>query len=159
MSSIRNLLSEKGLVLPPPLAAGSISLPFEFAAIRGDRILFSGHLPQAPDGSVAQPVGKVGADLTVEQGYRAARLTTLAIFATLERTLGDLDRITSWNRIFGMIASAPGFTRQPAVLNGCSDLILEIFGPEVGAHTRSAVGMAELPFGIPVEIEGEVSFR
>ena len=83
----------------------------------------------------------------------------LAILGSLQRALGDLDRITAWGRIFGMVNSAPGFDRQPAVINGFSDLILELFGPEVGAHARSAVGMAELPFGIPVEIEGEVEFR
>ena len=75
---------------------------------------------------------------------------------SLHRALGDLDRIAGWTRLFGMVNSAPGFQQQPAVINGCSDLIIEVFGPEVGAHTRSAVGMAELPFGIPVEVEGEV---
>jgi len=73
-----------------------------------------------------------------------------------QRTLGDLDRVTAWLRVFGMVNSAPGFDRQPAVINGFSDLVLELYGPEVGQHARSAVGMAELPFGIPVEIEAEV---
>jgi hypothetical protein len=101
-------------------------------------------------------LGKVGRDLTVEQGYVAARLTALSILGSLQRTLGDLDRIAAWGRVFGMVNSAPGFHRQPAVINGFSDLILELFGPVAGAHSRSAVGMAELPFNIPVEIEGEV---
>ncbi|HET9110214.1 MAG TPA: RidA family protein, partial [Ktedonobacterales bacterium] len=74
-----------------------------------------------------------------------------------KRELGDLDRITAWLRVFGMVQTAPGFQRTPAVINGCSDLLLDIFGPEVGAHARSAVGMAELPFNIPVEIEAEVA--
>ena len=108
---------------------------------------------------MARPLGKVGSDLTLEQGYTAARLTGLAILGSLQRALGDLDRISAWGRVFGMVNSAPGFDRQPAVINGFSDLILELFGPEVGAHARSAVGMAELPFGIPVEIEGEVEIR
>jgi enamine deaminase RidA (YjgF/YER057c/UK114 family) len=98
----------------------------------------------------------VGRDLTLEQGYEAARLTGLAILGSLEREIGDLDRIAHWVRIFGMVNSAPGFQRQPAVINGFTDLILEVFGRDRGAHARSAVGMAELPFGIPVEIEGEV---
>ena len=88
----------------------------------------------------------------------AARLTALAMLASLQRALGSLDRITAWTRLFGMVNSAPGFHRQPGVINGCSDLILELFGPGIGAHSRSAVGMAELPFNIPVEIEGEVEF-
>ena len=71
----------------------------------------------------------------------------------------DLDRIAAWTRVFGMVNSAPGFTMQPSVINGFSDLVIELFGPEVGAHSRSAVGMAELPFGIPVEIEAEVELK
>jgi enamine deaminase RidA (YjgF/YER057c/UK114 family) len=74
----------------------------------------------------------------------------------LKRALGDLDRVVAWGRIFGMVNSAPGFLRQPNVINGFSDLVLDLYGPEIGAHARSAVGLAELPFGIPVEIEGEV---
>jgi hypothetical protein len=97
--------------------------------------------------------------VTLEQGYLAPRLTALSILGSLERALGDLDRIAAWGRVFGMVNSAPGFTKQPAVINGFSDLILELFGPEMGAHSRSAVGMAELPFDLPVEIEGEVVIR
>jgi enamine deaminase RidA (YjgF/YER057c/UK114 family) len=80
----------------------------------------------------------------------------LSILASLKRALGDLDRVAAWTRVFGMVNSAPGFNRQPSVINGFSDLILELYGPEVGAHSRSAVGLAELPFDIPVEIEAEV---
>ncbi len=160
MARIEARLAAMGLVLPPPLVPpGGAALPFRFVHLRGHRALISGHGPQAADGTVARPLGKVGSDLTLDQGYAAARLTALAILGSLQRTLGDLDRITAWGRVFGMVNSAPGFDRQPAVINGFSDLILELFGPEVGAHARSAVGMAELPFGIPVEIEGEVEIR
>ena len=78
------------------------------------------------------------------------------MLGSLKRALGELDRVLRWVRIFGMVNSAPGFVQQPAVINGFSDLILELWGPDAGAHARSAVGMAELPFGMPVEIEGEV---
>ena len=122
----------------------------------GRRAIVSGHGPQDEDGAIARPLGKVGAALTLEQGRAAARLTALSILGSLQRALGDLDRITAWVRVFGMVNSAPGFNQQPSVINGFSDLILELFGPEVGAHARSAVGMAELPFDLPVEIEGEV---
>src|SRR5262249_27173227 len=104
----------------------------------------------------AEPFGKLGREVSLEQGYTAARLTALSILGSLKRALGDLDRIAAWTRVFGMVNSAPGFNNQPSVINGFSDLILEVFGSEVGAHSRSAVGMAELPFNIPVEIEGEV---
>jgi hypothetical protein len=160
MSSIAARLQSLGLVLPPPLKApGGVVLPFQFVRVVGRRALISGHAPQSPDGSLAQPLGKVGREVTPEQGYTAARLTALAILGSLQRTLGDLDRIGAWSRVFGMVNSAPGFNRQPGVINGFSELILEVFGPEIGAHSRSAVGMAELPFNIPVEIEGEVELR
>ena len=157
MGHIDTRLSELQLLLPPaPRPPAGVVLPFEFVRIVGGRALISGHGPQAPDGSFARPLGKVGRELTVEQGYTAARLTALSMLGSLRRALGDLDRIAAWSRVFGMVNSAPGFSRQPSVINGFSDLILEVFGPETGAHSRSAVGMAELPFDIPVEIEAEV---
>lgn len=140
-------------------APPGVVLPFSPALVRGNRALVSGHGPQEPDGSLARPLGKVGAELTAEQGYRAARLTALGILGSLERAIGDLDRITGWTRVFGMVNAAPGFVGLPGVINGFSDLIIEVFGTEVGAHSRSAVGLAELPFSIPVEIECEVEIR
>jgi enamine deaminase RidA (YjgF/YER057c/UK114 family) len=158
MSIVEQRLADLGLVLPPPLSPPpGVVLPFEVVHIVGDRAIVSGHGPQNADGSLAAPLGKLGRELTVEQGYAAARLTALAILGSLKRALGDLDRIAAWVRVFGMVNSAPGFNRQPAVINGFSDLILELYGPGVGAHARSAVGMAELPFDIPVEIEAEVA--
>lgn len=157
MARIAQRLAAAGLVLPLPITPPpGVVLPFEFVRVVGRRALISGHGPLQADGTLAAPLGKLGRELTVEQGYAAARLTALAMLGSLQRALGDLDRITAWTRVFGMVASAPGFQQQPAVINGFSDLILELFGPDVGAHARSAVGMAELPFNIPVEIEGEV---
>jgi len=96
--------------------------------------------------------GKVGSDLSLEQGRNAARLTALSILATVQRELGDLDRIERIVKVFGMVNVAPGFNQTPAVIDGCSDLLVDVFG-EAGRHTRSAVGLAELPFDIAVEIE------
>lgn len=150
-------LQALGLVLPEPFAAPpGTQLPFPWVRIRGNRAYISGHAPLNPDGSLAKPLGKVGGDVPVEEAYRAARLTALSILASLKRALGDLDRVTAWLRVHGMVNSAPGFTRQPAVINGFSELIIELYGAEAGQHARSAVGMAELPFEIPVEIEAEV---
>ena len=150
-------LEALGLVLPEPLKAPpGMRLPFASVRVRGNRAYIAGHGPQNPDGSLAKPLGKVGADLSLEEGYQAARLVALSILGSLKRTLGDLDRVTAWLRVFGMVNSAPGFTQQPSVINGFSDLILELYGVEAGQHARSAVGMAELPVGIPVEIEAEV---
>ena len=160
MARIEQRLATLGLVLPPPVSPPpGVVLPFSFVRIVGRRAIISGHGPLNPDGTIAAPLGKLGRELTVEQGYASARLTALAMLGSLQRALGDLDRITAWTRVFGMVASAPGFDKQPAVINGFSDLVLELFGPDVGAHARSAVGMAELPFNIPVEIEGEVVFE
>jgi enamine deaminase RidA (YjgF/YER057c/UK114 family) len=157
MAAIEHRLSALGLVLPAPTKPPpGVNLPFQFVRRVGSRVLISGHGPQNADGSLAAPRGKLGRELTVEQGYLAARLTALAILGSLKRELGDLDRIAGWTRVFGMVNSAPGFNQQPSVINGFSDLILQLYGPEAGAHTRSAVGLAELPFDIPVEIEGEV---
>lgn len=150
---IEGRLREMGLVLPGLVP---VQLPFPWVRVHGPRVFISGHGPQNPDGSIAEPLGKVGADLTLEQGYAAARLTALSILGSLKREIGDLDRVTAWLRVFGMVNAAPGFTNTPAVINGFSDLILELYGPDRGRHARSAVGMAELPFSIPVEIEAEV---
>jgi enamine deaminase RidA (YjgF/YER057c/UK114 family) len=160
MASVEERLAALGLALPQPVKAPpGVVLPFRFVRIVGTRALISGHAPTLADGSIAAPLGKLGGELSVEQGYVAARLTALSILGSLSRALGDLDRITAWTRVFGMVNSAPGFNRQPSVINGFSDLIIELFGAEIGAHARSAVGMAELPFDIPVEIEGEVEIR
>jgi enamine deaminase RidA (YjgF/YER057c/UK114 family) len=157
MSSIAKRLNELGLELPSPLQRppGAV-LPFPWVRVVGSRAIVSGHGPTNRDGSLAQPLGKVGRDLTVEQAYDAARLTGLAILGSLHRELGDLDAIAAWTRVFGMVNAAPGFNNLPAVINGFTDLIVDVFGPERGRHARSAVGLAELPFDIPVEIECEV---
>ena len=160
MSTPEDRLAELGLVLPAPLQLPpGVTLPFPWVRVVGTRAIISGHGPTNSDGSLAGPLGKVGADVSEEQAYEAARLTGMAILGSLKRELGSLERIASWTRIFGMVNSAPGFIRQPAVMNGFTDLIVSVFGQERGAHARSAVGLAELPFGIPVEIEGEVELR
>lgn len=160
MGTIDDRLHTLGYVLPPELTPPpGIVLPFQFVRIVGDQAWASGHGPQAADGSIAQPLGKVGDTVTEQQAYGAAQLTALSMLGSLQRALGDLDRITAWTRVFGMINGVPGFSRQPNVINGFSDLILEVFGPEIGAHSRSAVGMADLPFQIPVEVEAELTIR
>ena len=127
MPKIEEQLASMGLVLPPPMAPPpGIVLPFEFVKIVGSRTFISGRGPQNSDGSIAEPLGRVGGALSIEQGYAAARLTALSILGSLKRALGDLDRVTAWCRVFGMANSAPGFDRQPSVINGFSNLILEL---------------------------------
>jgi len=160
MPTIQHKLAALGLQLPEPIRLPpGVTFPFQFVRLAGTRAFISGHGPLNADGSIASPLGKVGRELTLEQGYQQARNVALAVLASLQRALGDLDRVRQWNRVFGMVNSAPGFNKQPAVINGFSNLILELYGAEAGGHARSAVGMAELPFDIPVEVEAEVELK
>jgi len=157
MSTVESRLSELGLVLPDPmiLPPGAI-ISFPWVRVHGNRAFISGHGPLKDDGSLWTPLGKVGLEVSPEEAYVAARQVGLAILSSLKRELGDLDRVSAWLHILGMVNSAPGFNRQPSVINGFTDLIVKLYGEERGQHARSAVGMAQLPFDIPVEIEGEV---
>jgi enamine deaminase RidA (YjgF/YER057c/UK114 family) len=155
--SAERRIQELGLVLPAEFKSPTgVRYPFRWVRVRGNRAYVSGHLPMQADGTLGSVRGKVGREVTVEQAQEAAREAALSMLGSLRRELGSLDRITAWLRVFGMVNSAPGFHRQPSVINGFSDLVLELYGPERGAHARSAVGMAELPFDMPVEIEAEV---
>ncbi len=133
-------------------------LPFAPVRVSGHRAFIAGHGPTNPDGSLAGPFGKVPDEVSIEQAQASARLVALSMLGDLQRAIGDLDRVTAWVRVFGMVNARPDFTRHPEVINGCSDLLLELFG-EAGQHARSAVGLASLPFNIPVEIEAEVEFE
>lgn len=155
--SVQDRLRELGLVLPGPFRSPTGgTYPFSWVRVRGNRAYVSGHLPLNPDGTLADPRGKLGETVTVEQGALAARLVALSMLGSLERELGDLEQITAWLRVLGMVNVAPGFTAIAPVVNGFSELIVDLYGKDRGAHSRSAVGMAELPFGVPVEIEAEV---
>jgi enamine deaminase RidA (YjgF/YER057c/UK114 family) len=140
-------LKELHIELPPPLQPLAIYVP---AVQAGNLLFLSGVLPMR-DGQLAFS-GKLGRDVTVEQGMEAARLALLNALAIAKQALGTLDRITRVVKVVGHVASAEGFIQQPQVLNGASDLLIEIFG-EAGRHARAAVGAAELPRGAPVEIE------
>jgi enamine deaminase RidA (YjgF/YER057c/UK114 family) len=155
--SIDDRLGELDLELPKPMQTAN--LPFDLTRIEGTTMYLSGHVPTELDGSIAKPLGKVGEEVSPEQAYEAARKVALGLFASIHAAIGGLDRVDAWLRVFGMVNVAPGFNAIPPVINGCSDLILEVFGPERGAHTRSAVGMAELPFGVPVEIEAQIKIK
>ena len=138
-------LKKLGITLPaPPTPVANY-----VTSVRVGNLLFlSGHGPTA-----GAPAGKVGKDLTVEQGYQAARQTGLNLLATARAALGSLDKVKRVVKVLGMVNSAPGFADHPKVINGFSDLMVEVFGEAIGKHARSAVGMAELPNNIPVEIE------
>lgn len=151
--SIEQRLKELNIVLPP---VGPPIGSYVHAKRAGDLLFLSGKGPRYPDG--AMPKGRLGAGMSVEEGYRHARQVGLVLIAAMKEALGDLDRVKDVVKVLGMVNSAPGFEDQPKVVNGCSDLFVEVFG-ERGRHARSAVGMAALPGGIPVEIEAIVAVK
>jgi enamine deaminase RidA (YjgF/YER057c/UK114 family) len=139
---------ELHLELPPPPKPVAVYVPL---VVVGDMAYVSGHGPLRTDGTFV--VGRVGAELDVKAGYEAARQAGLAILATLREGLGDLNRVRRVVKILGMVHCMPEFAEHPAVINGCSELLAEVFGREAGIAARSAVGMGSLPMGIAVEIE------
>ena len=157
MSKIDRRLAELGVILPKPWALPpGLVIPASLVRVRGKRVLISGHVPTNADGSVAGPFGRVGGEVSPEEGHVAARRALISILASLKAKIGDLDQIAAWLRVYGMVSPAPGFTQFPQVLNGASSLIQEVFGPEIGEHARVAIGVGALPFNVPVEIEAEV---
>ena len=149
-------LTELGLSVEP--LAESYALDYSGAKFVshlavGELLYLSGTVPEKE--GLPYLTGVVGADLTIEQGYEAARLTGLAVLASLKQELGELDRVTGWAKALGLVNCAPGFSKTPAVINGFTDLILELWG-ETGRHARSAIGASELPFDVPVEVEAIV---
>ena len=132
------------------------SLPFDLVRADGNHLYLSGHVPTDITGAMSKPFGRVGDEVSPEEAYAIAGRIALGLCASIKAHVGDLDRVEKWLRVFGMVNTAPGFTQMPAVINGSSDSLLQIFVTNIGAHARSAVGMAELPFNVPVEIEAEV---
>ena len=146
MPGAETRLTELGIELPP------VSRPVaNYLGCKrvGDLLHVGGHGPVTASGVTR---GKVGDAVTLEQAYQAARATALSMFATVRVELGSLDRVRQVVKVFGMVNCAAGFNQTPAVIDGCSDVLVAIFG-DAGRHTRSAVGVAELPFDIAVEIE------
>jgi enamine deaminase RidA (YjgF/YER057c/UK114 family) len=154
MGAIEDRLAELGLELPAPAAPSGVKLPFELVRMHGDLGYVSGHGPF--DGDQLLVTGRVGAEISVDQGYDAARATGLSMVASLKQELGDLDRVTAWVKVLGFVKCAEDFNVTPAAINGFSELILELWG-DAGRHARSAIGAGELPFGMPVEVEAVVA--
>ena len=148
MSEIESRLEHLGISLP----AEPVPIANYVPGVRTGNLLYLSGLGPASRADGTTPSGKVGRDLTTEEGYEASRLTGINILARMKGELGDLDRVRRVVKLLGMVNSAPDFNQQPDVVNGCSDLLVEVFG-EKGRHARSAVGMAALPNDIPVEIE------
>jgi len=147
LSKVEDKLKEMGLTLPSAPTPGGNYVP---AVRTGNLVFLSGVVPRRPDGNLF--TGKVGKDLTIEEGYEAAKICALNLLANLKNEIGDLDKLVQVVKLLGMVNADLDFTQPPAVINGCSDLLVELFGDR-GKHARSAVGMATLPAGVAVEIE------
>ncbi len=147
-------LQELKVTLPPAPKPVGVYRPM---VVVGNLAYLSGHGPLQPDGSLL--VGCVGRDVDQQAGYAAARQTGLAMLATLRHGLGSLDRVVRVVKVFGMVNCVAEFQQHPAVINGCSELLAEVFGPEHGVGARSAVGMVSLPLDMTVEIEGIFEIR
>ena len=147
MGAIEDRLTHLGIELPPALTPIA---NFDLTARAGSLLFVSGHGPTSGPEVVFR--GRVPSEVSMEEAYRAARLTALNCLRSIQDELGTLDRVRRIVKLLGMVWSDPDFTGQPQVINGASDLFVEVFG-EAGRHARSAVGMAGLPMGIPVEVE------
>jgi enamine deaminase RidA (YjgF/YER057c/UK114 family) len=140
-------LKEMGIELPPAVTPVANYVP---AVRAGNLVFLSGHGPFKEDGSLI--TGKVGSDLTIEQGYQAARRIAIGLLGSLKATIGDLDKVRQVVKLLGLVNCGPEFTDQPKIINGASDFLVEVFGAK-GRHARSAVGTNALPMNIAVEIE------
>ena len=153
MGKIEAQLKAMGYTLPPPFTfpknnrTGCTQL--------GNLLLLSGHGLELPKLPGVRQSGKLGVDVSLEEGYATARAVALTMMATIKAHAGELDRVKRVLRLFGMVNCAADFTQQPQVIDGASDLFFELWGPECGKHARSAVGLVSLPRGIAVEINGE----
>lgn len=151
MGRIEERLDELGLSLPAPLAPPpGVVFNFRLVKVHAGLAYVAGHGPF--DGSTPLVQGVVGDDLTLEQGYEAARLTCLSILSSLKQELGELDRVTEWIRAVGYVQSAPGFELNPSVVNGFSDLVVELWG-DAGRHVRSAPGQGPSPLNVPIIVD------
>jgi hypothetical protein len=156
--TIHSTLAARGLVLPPePALPAGVTIPFCWARAHGDRVLVSGHGALTAEGSPAGPFGAVPAQVAIEAAQRSACQALLSILGTVERTVGDLDRIRAWLSVTCFVNAAPGFDRLTVIANPMSELIVDIFGPDRGAHSRITPGVAALPFNMPVIVAAELA--
>lgn len=156
---VEQRLEERGLRLPQAsVSRPDFPTPFSRLRVSGQRIFVSGQGPREADGPYEGPWGKVPTDVSLEQGQAAARKVLLAMLGDLQRELGDLDRITAWMMVSGFVNAEPGFEQTTLVMNGFSDLLLELFEPDVGQHARSSIGVAALPNHVPVIVAAELEF-
>lgn len=150
-------LAELGFVLPEPARPPpGFQFSFSWTRVRGNHMWVSGHSAQNADGSPAGPFGKVPSEVALDAAIDASRATALSVLASVRRAIGDLDRVSAWLMVHGMVNADAGFPQTNNVINGFSDFVVQLFGPAVGPHARTAVGMAALPLDNAVVIAAEL---
>lgn len=155
--TIRDKLSERGLAIPPgQVVPAGVQLTYRRLARSGNLVYVAGHGPTL--GDQWGYLGKIGRDLSIDEGIAAAQLTALNILGTIERELGTLDGVAQWLKVTGYVNAVDGFTEQAKVVNGFSDLLLDLYGPDTIA-SRTSVGVSDLPFGMPVEVDAILEWR
>ncbi len=134
-----------------------VAATFRWVRVLGDRVLVSGHGPQQADGSPAGPFGRVPDQVDLEQAQASARLAALSVISSVRAVVGDLDRVAAWVTVSGFVQAEPGYAQTTAVVNAFSRLVIDVFGDEVGAHARTAIGVAALPLDLPVVVAAELA--
>ena len=156
---IEQRIADLGLQLPaPPRMPQGVATTFSWIRIVGNRVLVSGHGPQALDGSPAGPFGRVPDFVTLEQAQASARLAALSVISSIRQAVGDLDRVAEWVSVSGFVQAEPGYGQTTSVLNAFSETVIEIFGDTAGQHARTAIGAAALPLNLPVIVAAEIVF-
>jgi enamine deaminase RidA (YjgF/YER057c/UK114 family) len=157
-SSVADRLARSGVTLPPePSLHAGVTIPFCWVRRYEDRLYVSGHGALTADGAPAGPFGTVPSEVSVEQAQESARQALASMLASLQRTLGDLDRIRAWLSVTCFVNADPGFELLTLIANPMSSLIIDLFGPDRGAHARTSPGIAALPFGLPVIVAAELA--
>lgn len=157
MGRVEQRLKELGLELPAEVKVPpGVTVPYQWVRVRNTRAFVSGHGALAVDGSPVGPFGKVPSDVSLEDAQASARLATLAMLASLKRAVGDLDNVVAWLTLSGNINADPGYPQTTLVANPASELLIDLYGADAGAHARTAIGMAALPLNLPVILAAEV---
>lgn len=158
--TIEERLDALGLELPAcPVMPSGVRISFSWVRLVGTRVLVSGHGAQQPDGSPQGPFGRVPDEVPLDQAQASARAAALSVMASVRQAVGDLDRIEAWLSVSGFVNAEPGYASTTAVVNGFSEVVLDVFGDEVGAHARTAIGVSALPLNLPVVVAAELQLR
>lgn len=157
---VEQRLHDLGFELPSaPRMPQGVATTFSWVRVLGSRVLISGHGPQRPDGSPAGPFGRVPDQVTLEQAQASGRLAALSVMSSVREAVGDLDRVAAWVTVSGFVQAEAGYALTTAVVNAFSEVVMAVFGDEVGQHARTAIGVAALPLNLPIVVAAELALH